>query len=275
MSDTRSKKSSNTLQEKMLKSKELVFISPHLDDAMLSCGVLLTSLVNEKKKIRVITMFTQASEPPYTKAAKKVAEKSGFSEPVSMFKERKREDERSLKRLKLSLHHKKFIDALWRKKKITSKLEKMVSSIIPELVHVYPTSKHLFSGKISKLDNDTRSDLVTEIENAIRPKQTIFAPLGIGGHIDHVMIRDVILSITRGKDTIFWEDFPYNSKHPEVEKFFQTDPRYYKIMEIFENVEKKKDLIQLYKSQLTSLFPDGSIPNIPERYYTYNFPDDK
>lgn len=44
---------------KMTNKYEAIFVSPHLDDAILSCGGLIAKLTKEKKRILIVTVFTK------------------------------------------------------------------------------------------------------------------------------------------------------------------------------------------------------------------------
>jgi hypothetical protein len=59
----------------------LLFLSAHLDDAVLSCGALMES-VKHSSPITVATLFTAAACPPHTRAA----------DAAALFAERRAED---------------------------------------------------------------------------------------------------------------------------------------------------------------------------------------
>jgi hypothetical protein len=61
--------------------RRYLFLSPHLDDAILSCGALLTALP-ARSDVTVVTIFTEASAPPHTRAATSFgAEMEGRARP--------------------------------------------------------------------------------------------------------------------------------------------------------------------------------------------------
>lgn len=72
--------------------KNYIFISPHLDDAILSAGALIYELKN-KGRIKIITIFTKGDE---------------------LFFKRKIEDINVCKYLKIDYFHLDFTDVLWR-----------------------------------------------------------------------------------------------------------------------------------------------------------------
>jgi LmbE family N-acetylglucosaminyl deacetylase len=42
----------------------------------------------------------------------------------------------------------------------------------------------------------------------IRP-DSVLAPLGLGGHVDHLIVREAVHAAARGLDLQLWEDWPY------------------------------------------------------------------
>ena len=51
---------------------------------------------------------------------------------------------------------------------------------------------------------DAIADLLTDL----RP-EILLAPLGIGGHVDHLIVRDAVIALSNPPTTMLWEDWPY------------------------------------------------------------------
>lgn len=229
------------------------FISPHLDDAVLSCGSLLHHLA-DKTKITVITIFTQDSGPPFTKFVKDFIRSSGFRNSSTFYKQRRTEDKSTIQLISstINFHHLGFIDAAWRKKFA--------------IVNLYPDPNYLLSGQMNRKDKN----LIHLIRNKLLPlfpikndNNFIFIPLGIGNHIDHLITRDVCQTIS--SNCIYYADFPYilnNSPDSSYLKRYHLRKYYWS-----KNLKKKKKLILSYKTQIKALFPNGSVPIRSENYY--------
>ena len=233
---------------------EFIFISPHLDDAVLSCGVLLWELKYLKKDITILTAFTEGGLRPYSPQAKKFLKKCGYINALKLFEDRKKEDKDAVRFYKGRFIHLGFVDAAWRK----DEKER----------NIYGSEKIQFSGKIAKRDRGFIAKIAQEISSLIpKGKHTIvFAPLGVGNHVDHIIIREAICRLIT--PTIFWEDFPYNTNKNSVERFFSQN----KILRLSfeldaEDFSTKESAIKIYKSQLKLLFAGDKIPKLPERYY--------
>lgn len=237
----------------ILENKYFIFISPHLDDAVLSCGTLLTKLQKLKKQVVVFTVFTKAGSRPYSPQAQRFLDVCGYIDAQELFSEREKEDARAMKFFKAKYYHLGFVDAAWRKKNGE---------------HIYRTDKDQFAGKINPEDRDLIDEVTQKISSLI-PKgkhMIVFAPLGIGGHADHVIIKEVANNLE--KPVIFWEDFPYNRDKNNLKVFFSKHKEYRSLFFLREDGgSEKEEVIRLYKSQMKSLFPEGFISRIPENYY--------
>ena len=157
-----------------------------------------------------------------------------------------------------------FVDALWRKFSAPNFIRRALGAVLPEFIHIYPIYRiNVIGGKISKHDEEMILEIAGELKKIISGlnKYYIFCPLGIGGHVDHAITREVCLK--NFKNVILWSDFPY-SLNEDV-----TNVRIIK-KELFrwsDYMEQKKNMISAYRSQIKGLFPDGDIKLAPEIYY--------
>jgi len=260
------------LESTLNKFNHFIFLSPHLDDVVLSCGLLLEKVASLGKEADVITIFTKASPPPLTKLASEFTQKSGYKNPHRLFEDRKLEDKKALKIFKAKYRHLDYVDAAFRKVDPLRGLPstRYLSWLIPKLVHVYPKPKKQFSGQVSILDRKLSNTLLKDLKKIVikvkKTKTLILAPLGIGGHADHVIVRDI--SRRFGLPVLFWSDFPYNTHEEGMQKFFSEEKGYKEFFKIKDSKAAKKiRAVRRYKSQVPVLFPQGKIPNIPETYY--------
>lgn len=233
-----------------------VFLSPHFDDAVFSCGLLFAHLQDRKKKVKIITIFTKVSSCPFTPQAEDFLRKSGYSDADMLFEDRRKEDKKAIEFLGGKLLHLDFVDAAWRRKNRN---------------HVYKNDTSQFAGEIKEEDKVLIGQITKKVHTLKRKRKNtlILAPLGVGGHVDHVIAREVAKRL--GDPTLFWEDFPYNTNKYFVKKFFSQDNNFSLFFELdTKDSSKKKKAIKFYKSQIEMHFPKGRIPNLPERYYQLN-----
>ncbi|MFA6096140.1 MAG: glycosyltransferase [Candidatus Paceibacterota bacterium] len=254
------------IEEIISKRTPCVFISPHLDDAILSSGALLLRLAT-KTETTVVTIFTEAPLPPYTfSTGVNLKICGGYKNAQDLFCLRKSEDVEACKSIGAKHIHLGFQDASFRKKKNGSPILKIIGRFLPEVVHVYPTYQFdIISGKISK--NDAHTFAMIEKKLRYFKKRAgncvVFCPLGIGGNVDHVMVREICRKVF--PKVVFWEDFPYNLRAKV--KVGLAPVSSLGSLDISGLEDKKKRLISFYKSQIRPMFPDGIVLK-PENYHS-------
>ena len=242
------------------------FISPHLDDAALSAGGLITHL-SKHTQVEVISVFTAASTPPYTLSVLRFLYRCGYTDTNQLLIDRKEEDRKAYSRIGITPHHLGYIDASWRKITSPSKFRQLLSRILPEFLHLYPIHQlHIARGAISSHDTDLMRSLGEELRALIANEKqfVIFCPLALKSHIDHVIVRDVCLK--NFENVILWKDFPYNMKNVLGSK--DDNPLATEVFRFEEEPEMKLGMIKEYTSQTKMMFPDGNIPLVPEVYYS-------
>ena len=89
-------------------------LSPHLDDAVLSCGGLLRTLA-ERNRVTVATVFTEAAPPPHTRAARSFVRQCQADDVATLFADRRAEDRDVLDELGVRHLHLAQPDALFRR----------------------------------------------------------------------------------------------------------------------------------------------------------------
>jgi SAM-dependent methyltransferase len=244
------KKSNFFIGEK--RRKKYYFISPHLDDAILSCGNLIERLKRSESEVNIVTVFTRGSEAPYSQQALSYLRNSGFSSASQLFNARKIEDRKASQYLGVRRRHLNFTDAVFRK------------GINGKFTY---DSKSQFSGTASEDDSDLSLKIASQVRQTVTQAEVVLlAPLGIGGHVDHVIVRNIVEKLPGTK--VFWEDFPYNAYKENVNNFWRGCNLFKKIAEFdSQNSLNKQRAVKMYKSQLKGLFPRGTILQISEKYY--------
>ncbi|KKQ43536.1 MAG: hypothetical protein US60_C0001G0051 [Microgenomates group bacterium GW2011_GWC1_37_8] len=253
--------------ERIIKNKtRCIFISPHLDDAILSAGGLI-SYLSGKVPIEVINVFTNASRP-ITLSGRAIIKKSGFKDLESFYSARRQEDDKVLTRLDIKKTNLKLVDALFRKKILGKKRNiELLGKIFPEVLHIYPTYRlHVISGYISKQDVGTVKIIKKRLVKTVSSTRNtlIFCPIGNGGHVDHLIVRDACSNLF--KNLVYWRDFPYVTKNAEFLKFKVNHKLEQYIFN--KNTKKKKELIVGYKSQTELLSRVKGYEDPKEFYYS-------
>lgn len=237
------------------------FISPHLDDAALSAGGLITYLA-KKTKVTVITVFTRANNHS-SLSAKAYLKQCKYNNSLLLYRDRRKEDRKAYNSIDVPIHHLGYTEALWRTKSSNS-LTKLLSKIIPEINCLYPIYRlHITSGKINKKDIISVVQIAERLKKIIGNSQknvAIFTSLGIGNHVDHLITRSAVEYLWK---PVYWLDQPYCNTY--AIPFNKRNHDY------FYNISEKRDLCLFYKSQIVPLF--GSISCINDIKEAFIFSD--
>jgi LmbE family N-acetylglucosaminyl deacetylase len=242
----------------------LVVLSPHLDDAVLSCGALMAHAAG-RTSVRVATFFTEAGAPPYTWSGRHYLRLAGQPDAARLYRERRAEDAEVLRRLGAGWVHLGLTDGLFRRKPTASgRHQEWMRRVLPEPSHVYPTYRlHVATGRISPYDAGTLGRARAALEQlASAPRTILLAPSGVGRHVDHVLVRTAA-ELSRHR-VVYYSDFPYNQQHPLDPRFVERNEL--AAVEWSRGLAAKAALVRGYRSQADALFPGGRIPEVPEVY---------
>lgn len=243
----------------------MLFLSAHLDDAVLSCGALVMKLA-EYCPVTVATLFTAAGAPPHTYAARSFLRQCAAPDAATLFADRRAEDRDVLARLGVGYVHMGAADALFRTRDFRSAMTRRLGGLVPELKHRYPTYRFdIARGRVSRgdlrliVDLSSRvADLMGEIDAPL-----IFCPVGVGNHVDHLITRTI--GGLHSDRVIYYSDFPYNQSSGPNEAFIR---RHRLVSWTWEQqIVAKHELIRGYRTQADALFPGGQIAERPEIYY--------
>ena len=172
-----------------------VYLSPHLDDAALSCGGTIFQQTQAGQRALVVNVFAGAPDPgklPAFAQEKHVV----WGNPEDVIATRRAEDEAALAILGADAVYWEYGDAIYR----VDGDRALYPSEAGIFGDVDPTEHHLPAGLADRVEA-----IVDRASNAV-----CYVPLGVGHHVDHLIARDVgRLLLRRGRSVAFYEDFPY------------------------------------------------------------------
>lgn len=245
-----------------------LFVSPHLDDAVLSCGALMVAL-SGRCRVTVATVFTEAEQPPHTRAARSFLRQCGAQDARTLFAARRAEDTRVVSSLGFAHEHLGLPDALFRLRRGASGPWRAV----PELVHRYPTFRFdIAKGRVGRADRHL-ADRIADATDTLATSTgagVVFFPLGVGRHVDHLITRAAGEHLD-GR-VVYYADFPYSLTQGVEDRFVRRHALRRAEREV--TTACKEQLIRGYTSQADALFPTGVIPRRPEEYYLQPSLDD-
>jgi LmbE family N-acetylglucosaminyl deacetylase len=253
----------NVLTEAIEQGVPLVVLAPHLDDAVLSCGALMIHAA-KRTPVTVATFFTEGGQAPYTLSARRYLHQVGARDAQTLYQQRRAEDRAALEPLGITGVHAGLTEALFRRRPHPGRRSRW-ARLLPELAHTYPVYRlHITSGRIAAADTGTLHDACDVIQRlAGSGPSLLLAPLGVGGHVDHVLVRTA--AERSGAQVVYYSDFPYNQRDPAHDTFIRrnglVETRWSGL------AEAKAELIRAYRTQSQALFHGGRIPLVPEIFF--------
>ncbi len=151
-------------------------------------------------------------------------------------------------------------DALLRRRRDPSGPLRWAGRALPELEHRYPTSRlDIALGRVSRGDRELRETISGQVADLARGS-AVFAPLGVGRHVDHLLAR----AVGEHLGAVLYADFPCTIRDPRAEGVAAGGRRPWAWAR---DLAAKRPAIAGYHTQVDALFPGGEIPLRPETYY--------
>lgn len=174
----------------------LVFLSPHLDDAVLSCGGLINRQVEQGRPILVITCF--AGTPDYGVLSQFAAEQhQRWGQPDDPVAYRRQEDVAAVTSLGAEHLHLDYLDCIYRRHPSNGEF-------------LYASETALFNG-LHVCDDTLVDEVAMQLAAVLPPEASqLCVPLSVGNHVDHQVILQAASQLDGGQFSLWhYEDYPY------------------------------------------------------------------
>src|SRR5512140_3401369 len=168
-----------------------IYISPHFDDAVLSCGGLIWDQSQAGEEVEIWTLF--AGDPPqgplsdFATVNHKLWGVTSGEEVVAM---RKAEDEAAARIVGAELVHYAIPDCIYRRSPAGEYLYTETVFASPHPADKYPPRR-----------------VAATLKSELSQGDTLVCPLTLGGHVDHVLARRAAESLH--KPLLYYADIPY------------------------------------------------------------------
>jgi LmbE family N-acetylglucosaminyl deacetylase len=197
------------MTELLLPSAEHIYLSPHPDDAVLSCGGTIFQQAHAGGSVAVVTIFVGSPLPggPDSPLIRELHARWGAeSDPSAV---RRAEDTRALAALSPSIEvrHLDLLDCIYRLHPTTGK-------------PLYTTEEALF-GPVHPDD-----PALGALRDLSKPGAGVmlYVPLAVGGHVDHRIVRRVVEEWGLPHSQVrYYEDYPYMEQPDALENALRDD----------------------------------------------------
>jgi len=225
-----------------------IYISPHLDDAILSCGGLIWEQTHAGTQVEVWTVC--AGDPPdgpLSPFAEVLHAEWGIGRETTAF--RRKEDMAACRAVGARYRHLPVPDCIYRSAQDGTWLY----------------DPNTLMGEIHPADRPLVETVRTFLAASLKPEDCLVCPLTVGGHADHRLTRAAVEALER--PLLYYADVPYVLNQPsaletlksgmqaEVRPVSEAGLRAWQegvaayvsqIGMLFENPEKMREMIRSY-----------------------------
>lgn len=170
----------------------MVVLSPHRDDAAFSCGLLLSLCAGRGVPVRIVNVFTRSEYAPYLAL-------DPATEPLDIVSAARREEDLALLRCLGPACSMDDLDLLDAPVRLGLTVERVLSD-------------PLSSAEVAKAAEALARNL--SMGAGADATALVFAPLALGDHVDHRIVREAACKAFPCERLAFYEDLPYAARLP-------------------------------------------------------------
>jgi LmbE family N-acetylglucosaminyl deacetylase len=220
----------------------VIYLSPHLDDVVFSCGGWIWEQTQQGQEVEIWTIC--AGDPPQGSLSDLAAAlHHNWQLGQEAVQARRQEDQWACMLLGASPRHFPFLDCIYRTN--------------PASEPFYQTVEDLFGG-LDPQETDLIGSVSERLAADLPGDAEVVAPLGIGNHVDHDMVRKAASRLNRPLK--YYADYPYlrDREGQQIVRFLEESPDWRaQVLEISEQgMAKWVEAALQYGSQISSFWSD-------------------
>lgn len=188
------------------KNMRWIYISPHFDDAVLSCGGLIHEQTRQGMAVEIWTICAgDAPDGPLSPLARRCHTQWGIESGDDVVAARRIENEKAAAEVGAETFDFGIPDCIYRRSRTGDLL-------YPEDVFV----------AIDPVEKELDEEIAAALTSELLPDDIIVCPLSIGGHVDHVLTRSSVERLASSKiegssrPLRYYADVPYLLEYPEM-----------------------------------------------------------
>lgn len=172
---------------------DAIYLAPHLDDAAFSCGGQIYARTQRGERVLVVTIT--AGEPPAAPLSELAQLHHDRWQLVAhAVQQRREEDSAACATMGTDYRHWSLPDCIYRRHPQTDE-------------PLYTTLNDIF-GPVHEAEGVLVAELAGQMA-ALPTAAAIFAPLGVGNHVDHQLTRQAAEKCYGRSALTYYEDYPY------------------------------------------------------------------
>lgn len=221
-----------------------IYLSAHLDDAALSCGGLIHQQTRRGSVVAVVTLC--AGDPPsasFSPFAEALHARWQLS-PSQAVARRREEDHAALRGLGAAVVHLPVPDCIYRRHPVSGEF-------------LYASETALFD-RLHPVELGVAGDLARSLTATLAawPDAQVYAPLGIGRHVDHQLTRRAAEQL--GRPLFYYEDYPYAERAPAAAEWGGLAAGLQPVTLGLEEADLQAycQSVAAYRSQVSTFWPD-------------------
>lgn len=223
---------------------DAIYLSPHLDDAVLSCGGQIHQMTKAGNSVLIVSIM--AGDGPSTGLsdfAHGLQERWQLAHDASAA--RRREDKAACRVVGADHFHMDLLDCIYRQDPVSG-------------AALYTSEESLF-GELHSVDVQLAVTLAQAFAN-LPEADGVFAPLTVGHHVDHQLTRLAAESWLGSSNLAYYEEFPYTLSGEALPAEVADEHRWRSSIVRLSTtaLSARIEAIACYRSQLSTFFRDDS-----------------
>lgn len=182
-----------------------VYLSPHYDDVVFSCGGLVWEQVSQGQAVEIWTVCAGPA-PEGALSPFAVEHHVRWKTGTEAVMQRRLEDQRSCERVGAKFHYLPVPDCIYRRAGEDYLTAPMPQTAVSKGDFLYTSQEDLF-GPVHPLEVKLMHQLGDNLRSLPEAGAQIVCPLAIGGHVDHRLTRAAAEATP--KPLLYYMDFPY------------------------------------------------------------------